>query len=653
MNPNDGVRHAPAMEKIAFLLLSVLFVFLPFYEGGMTAFSIFIQHALLLLAGGVLLLSFRSRPDIPIEIRWIEIILFVLFFWILLSLMYAAYPYAALLEVLRYFFLGILFVLLKYLLGGDPGRRKILGAVICLSCCLSSGFALYQYFFCGVPRPSAWFLNTNNLACILNIGFFLLLFSDLPGFLKRRPVWFVLAALMGSGLYFARSRSGLIAFFIVLLVALLRKRKILMLIPMVGVLLLFLVPNPLKTYLQELPARDIYAFQRVDIWKMDLNMIADYPLLGVAAGHFDLYSPRYNFPVERGDARYGKIPLSAHNIFLHYAAELGIPMGLIVFAASIMLWILFFSSRETGTGYFAAMCAVLVQDLFYENLFNNAVAAAFLFCLVSAGLDERRLVFRSLVDKCICFASRSGTGRRLIGKGFAVCFGVTFLFLLVMTVIVPFAADIRYNRAVSRHGEKDFLGTFRAIQAAERLLPMHAGYHRFLGGLYSSYFFSRKEPQAFFYASRKFDQSLSLNPLDPECWMERAALYGELFTGGLPTRECFDRAESSYRSAARVSPYNPFIYQNLAALYLSAGERRKGEASLLKAVALEPNFIAARCMLFKLYLEEGREGEASEEAEILQALVARYAGQTHPPGSYLEALFQIPEDCLSTQISLH
>lgn len=65
MNLDDGVRHAPAMGKITFLLLSVLFLFLPFYEGGMTAFSIFIQHALLLLAGGVLLLSFRSRPDIP------------------------------------------------------------------------------------------------------------------------------------------------------------------------------------------------------------------------------------------------------------------------------------------------------------------------------------------------------------------------------------------------------------------------------------------------------------------------------------------------------------------------------------------------------------------------------------------------------------
>ena len=80
MNPDDGARHAPAMEKIAFLLLIVFFVFLPFYEGGMTAFSIFIQHALLLLAGGGLLLSFRSRPDIPIEIRWIEIILLALFF---------------------------------------------------------------------------------------------------------------------------------------------------------------------------------------------------------------------------------------------------------------------------------------------------------------------------------------------------------------------------------------------------------------------------------------------------------------------------------------------------------------------------------------------------------------------------------------------
>ena len=61
--------------------------------------------------------------------------------------------------------------------------------------------------------------------------------------------------------------------------------------------------------------------QRIEIWKKTLVSIKKHPLLGVGIG---------NYPVVLGqDIRLAKAGSSAHNLYLHIAAEMGVLAGII------------------------------------------------------------------------------------------------------------------------------------------------------------------------------------------------------------------------------------------------------------------------------------------------------------------------------------
>ena len=75
--------------------------------------------------------------------------------------------------------------------------------------------------------------------------------------------------------------------------------------------------------------------QRIEIWEKTLVSIKERPLLGVGIG---------NYPVVlEQDVRLAKAGSSAHNLYLHIAAEMGIPAGIIFVW---FLWILFKKNYE-------------------------------------------------------------------------------------------------------------------------------------------------------------------------------------------------------------------------------------------------------------------------------------------------------------------
>jgi len=75
--------------------------------------------------------------------------------------------------------------------------------------------------------------------------------------------------------------------------------------------------------------------QRIEIWKKTLSSIKERPLLGVGIG---------NYPVVLGqDIRLAKAGSSAHNLYLHIAAEMGILAGIIFIW---FLWLLFKRNYE-------------------------------------------------------------------------------------------------------------------------------------------------------------------------------------------------------------------------------------------------------------------------------------------------------------------
>ena len=96
------------------------------------------------------------------------------------------------------------------------------------------------------------------------------------------------------------------------------------------------------------------------------------------------------------------------------------------------------------------------------------------------------------------------------------------------------------------------------------------------------------------------------------------------------------RYESS--KAADLEPFSPYYRFELGRLYLALGDGKKAEASVRRAVEIEPNFLPGRRFLAQLYLDSNRiEGATREYREIIERR-ERYA--EWPKGPVEEQLLE-------------
>ncbi|MDR7420725.1 MAG: O-antigen ligase family protein [Armatimonadota bacterium] len=128
---------------------------------------------------------------------------------------------------------------------------------------------------------------------------------------------------------------------------------------------------------------------RVAIWRGAMRMIRDHPLTGIGYGTFVRAWPQYHDePGLEGKP-------TAHNVFLNFAAETGL-LGLAAFLAVVgtgfaALWRRVRTSRGDPevdglwTGVFAAMAAVMMQQLFDATIMSWHVGYALLAVFALAG----------------------------------------------------------------------------------------------------------------------------------------------------------------------------------------------------------------------------------------------------------------------------
>lgn len=191
----------------------------------------------------------------------------------------------------------------------------------------------------------------------------------------RRPVWrwFVMFAigLMVVGLGLSSSRGGFIGLAAMLFFILVRNRKRLarnLLILLVISIPLALAPHgPVDRFLNPRRGDKEAIAARLQNWKVAIEMVSDHPLIGVGLGQFIPARQKYE---EQGS---GKVYI-AHNAYLEYAAELGIP------ALCIFLWLLYATFRSLQR---IERTAARVKNIFVYR-FSEAMQASLLGFAVSS-----------------------------------------------------------------------------------------------------------------------------------------------------------------------------------------------------------------------------------------------------------------------------
>jgi O-antigen ligase len=256
-----------------------------------------------------------------------------------------------------------------------------------------SGKTFYEYYVSGriTGFMSHWETFGGEQMIVLLMLAAFLMFSPSA---RRSALWLGLAAaaLLATALLLGYTRGvwlGTVAGALYLIWR--RKRLLLLAVPAALALVLWLNPGAVRTRFESgfEPNKRLDSNQfRVVCWRTGWQMIKAHPVFGlgpeIVRMKFMEYVPA-DIPRPLPEGWYGHL----HNVFIHYAAERGIPTALALVAA--LVWMLRDFARALGRlqpgrgderflldGAVAVVIAVVISGMFEVNLGDSEVLTMFL-----------------------------------------------------------------------------------------------------------------------------------------------------------------------------------------------------------------------------------------------------------------------------------
>jgi O-antigen ligase len=479
-------------------------------------------------------------------------------------------------------------------------------------------------FVAGGRPLQATFVNPNYFASFLLCG---LSVCAAVVFFGQSTRLRTAAAIAGLFLYYgigqAWSRGATLAALGMLVVAVVRSARraqfgwISIVGAMAGLFVITIAANPaLVGKFMDRGQHDPYNYQRTQIWKASLQVIQSHPILGVGLGRFRYQSKQFTPAVEGTIARYRKWPNIAHNEYLQYAAEIGIPAAMLLFG--IAGWLLALAWRraknlpqESRIVQEAALCtaAALGIHALVDNNWTFPVLAAGLAVISQADLLPQgnwEFIWRWTPVRRTAFA-----------------FGLALVF--IHSTLIP-AAGLYFNEAGHQaYIAENFSKATIMHRFAVGFLPDHPVLLDNLGLDYFDAYMKTRKPELLDRAESLFNQSMAANRdfEVPAGHLETVLI--QRLTGD-PSKDHAIHAKiiEADRTVLRSNPFNPFIRKNLAEALYNLGDRQQAHEELKKATEMEPNYVAGYLRLADWARENGRPDESEEYRKKAIAVVVQY-----------------------------
>ncbi|MBZ5595934.1 MAG: O-antigen ligase family protein [Acidobacteriia bacterium] len=369
-------------------------------------FSIAISQILLGLAIAALLLSGAKLRLPPV---WTPLGLFLL--GTLISLLLADHPAAGLPQIRKFYvfcMLPVVFSTIRdqisirrlFLCWGATGAATAVWGMVQFVQKMRQARALHANFYeyyTGeriTGAMSHWMtFGGEEMFVLLMLGAFLLFGAERRW--RRLWPWLLCAGLLLIALLLGETRSIWVATLVAGLYLLwFWKRWVVVCVPVVLALVVFLGPLSVRERFNSFfrPRKDVDSNQfRVVTWRTGLRMIRAHPWFGVGPEEvrleFNDYLPA-DVPRPLPTGWYGHL----HNIYLHYAAERGIPTMLLLMWALVKMLLDFargIRKRPPGPGdtrfvlrgATALVMATMVSGFFELNLGDSEVLTMFLVAI--------------------------------------------------------------------------------------------------------------------------------------------------------------------------------------------------------------------------------------------------------------------------------
>ena len=631
------------LPSIPLVVISALVIFSPLQEGGTTHSSQMIIRLLIVLWLGIVLAQGIRVGSFNVPMLSVGYIALSFVGLALVATLFSPYPHPSrqwLLMIVGYvtfFYLLVTFV--------DRWEHvRTLTVVIVLMGIGEAGWAILQGLAWNVVRPTGTFFNPNFLAGYLTVTWAILLsvaiygYRQVPACSRRwmSPVlwWLGLSTALG-GLFLAvlltQSRGGMVVFVVGSVFVLTARYgwKLAGSCAAVVVLLGLFVPTPIRDRVLAEHQQNPVSYARWQMWQGAIAQMVDHPL-GIGLGLYQYTYPLYAFPVEGEISRFGKVAQTPHNDYLQMGVEMGVG-AILVFVAGVVLVIrelrqvlhsrLRRRQRSLIVGVGGGLIALLAHAALDSSLRESANAILLMLCgglIVSAARLTRRGIGAVYV---IPIRARMAWG-----------IGAACLLLVAGVEVTRLGVAWMKFDAASRKamaGESD--AAIEGLKAAIALDPGKALYHHGLGSVYARVFESSHEKQAFQLAYAEFKQAIELNPLDSRLLGLLGQLYVSAAQAPAPLTASDEQqkvwlraAVQVYERAIQLSPFSAMYRYEQARLYWMLGERSDAERRGKEAENLEPNFLPARALLARLWIEVGQVDQARGQVREILARQARY-----------------------------
>ncbi|MCU0235869.1 MAG: O-antigen ligase family protein [Acidobacteria bacterium] len=523
---------------------------------------------------------------------------------------FSPYPYRSLLFVADIVMLSLWAVLL-FLERSDTGRYLRLAAWIISisSLAVTIAFALRG----GMLPASPCFRNPilQGIASAMAVLVFL------HALLKRyRHADASLLALNLAAVVISVSKAAFLGLAVFAAAMVLHSRR--RWLPWLGALLLLLalVPNPLRRAVTHSLSHDPYVFDRLDIWSMSARMYRDEPLTGIGPDLFSAAAPRFNFAQDKGASRYGKVPESPHSDFWKVIVENGLPGLLMVLAG------LFLAIRAMLSPSWFELPRLLLAFLLAQMLLFNFVFNPFFLLLFF-------LLLRDLLPARQRFVSPSPLAR--------LAFALLLLFALVVLYLCPLVADRCLEKAAA---ETDIARRFALLQQAELFSPLAERPPLAKAEVLRVFAARTGNIGAWADALESARRGQRLNRYGIDALVAESTLLREFLGERVRYPALGEEILAPLRRAEKLNPFNPFIRLQQAAVLREFGRTAEARRLAQAALDLEPDYAAA--LVFRHELA----GLAADDPALQQRLAAiREKGKRlrSRPGSYLFNLYRLPE----------
>jgi tetratricopeptide (TPR) repeat protein len=434
-------------------------------------------------------------------------------------------------------------------------------------------YALSQFFYLS-QAPQAFFPNKNLLAATINLLFFVGLYYF---FKSNKPLFFfakgLALLLLCYALFVISSRAAIIGFWLSLLlfVGLSYRRvnfkKLSLLIGMVALAYALSWINPVASPgFASLQSLVFTTHCRFMIWEQTWQLIQHAPWLGHGLGAFPWLYNQARLPLENCSSGF-----YAHNDYLQFAFELGIPSIIILFLLILsfckkqffQLKVLADSSKNEATAIFCGLLAVCLQSFF---TYNFSIPST----LILLGIFIARYYYLS-----------SDSNKQLSIS--ALVRPYIFYPVIIILLLLSFIASglLAANYLTYQKARKEFaLGHITyAMQLANKaikLWPYEQTPYQFLLKqtteilLVSADNHNPFSQLVYQQAINDFNHLISANPYNDMAYLYRAKL-AESY--GKPNKEsAISQAKAAYQTALQLNPRNIYARLGYAQLLEKQGD---------------------------------------------------------------------------------